>query len=330
MSTTKIAITGGAGFIGAYLVRRFANAGYHVVVIDNFLRGTPKRLEGIQNITQAHVDILNLAELTQATKGCQAIFHLAAINGTENFYSIPDTILEVGVRGMFNVLDACKVNNIKELVVASSAEAYQDPEQIPTPESVVLKVPDPKNPRYSYGASKLISEVLAMNFYRDHFEKLQIFRPHNIYGPDMGTKHVIPQFINRALKLVANSSSEHIVFDIQGEGTETRAFCYIDDLVEAFWTMYHKGGHREIYHLGNPEEVSIKDVVKAVLDNLSVSYELNHLPITAGSVGRRCPDITKVASLGYTPQVNLKEGTRRTFEWYQSHSEAFSQANQLI
>lgn len=330
MSTKTIAITGGAGFIGAYLVRRFAQSGYHVVVIDNYLRGTPIRLDGIQNITLAQVDILDLNQLIEATKSCEAIFHLAAINGTENFYTIPDTILEVGVRGMFNVLDACKANNIKKLVVASSAEAYQDPEQIPTPESVMLKVPDPKNPRYSYGASKLISEVLAMNFYRDHFEKLQIFRPHNIYGPDMGTKHVIPQFIIRALDLIDQSSGNEVKFDIQGDGNETRAFCYIDDLIEAFWTMYHHGGHREIYHLGNPEEVSIKQVVDSVFRNLSATYQLNHWPITAGSVSRRCPDISKISALGYQPKVNLNEGVKRTFEWYKNHREVSYNGNSLI
>jgi UDP-glucose 4-epimerase len=330
MNTKTVAITGGAGFIGAYLVRRFAGAGYHVVVIDNFMRGTPARLDGVENITLAQVDILDLNALTEATKGCQAIFHLAAINGTENFYKIPDVILEVGIKGMFNVLDACKANNIKELVVASSAEAYQDPEEIPTPESVILKVPDPLNPRYSYGASKLISEVLAMNFYREHFEKLQVFRPHNIYGPDMGTKHVIPQFIIRALEEIENQKGDQIQFDIQGDGSETRAFCYIDDLIEAFWVMYHHGAHRNIYHLGNPEEVSIKQVVDSVFSNVQTRYTLNHLPITSGSVSRRCPDISKVAALGYQPKVNLQEGVKRTFDWYFSNQHAPKSTNEFI
>ena len=254
----KIAVTGGAGFIGAYLVRKLVLLGYEVVVIDNFLRGVPQRLEPVKGkFEMKTVDICDLEQLVAATKGCNAIFHLAAINGTENFYKIPDKILEVGVKGMLNIMETCYRNGIKELVIASSAEAYQDPETIPTPESVILKVPDPSNPRYSYGASKLISEVIAFNYYRDHFTKLQIFRPHNIYGPDMGTKHVIPQFVLRLLELLKGNSPNNaaIDFEIQGDGLETRAFCYIDDLVDALMTMYINGGHREIYHLGDRKSV---------------------------------------------------------------------------
>jgi len=317
----RIAVTGAAGFIGSYLVKRLAAAGYQVLAVDNFVRGIPERLDGIDELELATVDILDKEALEEALKGCRAVFHLAAINGTENFYTIPDKILEVGVLGMFNVVEACYKNKIKELVVASSAEAYQTPKTIPTPESEVLKVPDPSNPRYSYGASKLISEVIAMNCHREHFTKLQIFRPHNIYGPDMGSKHVIPQFILRALDLAASHPEGSIAFPIQGNGQETRAFCYIDDLIEAFMTMYQLGGHREIYHLGNPEEVSVNQVVKEVFRNLKRDYTLVHEPVTAGSVNRRCPDIAKVAELGYRPNVNLSEGISRTFQWYSAHRE---------
>jgi UDP-glucose 4-epimerase len=317
----KIAVTGAAGFIGAYLVKRLSSAGYHVVAVDNFMRGIPERLDGIDEVVLATVDILDKESLRDAFKGCRAVFHLAAINGTENFYAIPDKILEVGVLGMFNVIEACYQNNIRELVVASSAEAYQMPETIPTPETEVLKVPDPSNPRYSYGASKLISEVIAMNCHREHFTKLQIFRPHNIYGPDMGSKHVIPQFILRALDLADAHPEGAVPFPIQGNGLETRAFCYIDDLIEAFMNMYLLGGHREIYHLGNPEEVSINQVVGEVFRNLNREFEIIHEPVTIGSVSRRCPDISKISELGYRPQVGLVEGIAHTYRWYAAHRE---------
>ncbi len=318
MLKKKIAITGGAGFIGAYLVKKFVAKGYQVVAIDNFMRGTPERLKDVKDLIEIKTaDICVLDELIHATAGCEAVFHLAAINGTENFYKIPDKILEVGVKGMFNVMDACYKNNIKELVVASSAEAYQDPEEIPTSENVILKVPDPTNPRYSYGASKLISEVIAFNYYRDHFTKLQIFRPHNIYGPDMGTKHVIPQFVLRLIDKMNTIPEGSVVdFEIQGDGNETRAFCYIDDLVNALVTMYEKGGHRQIYHLGNPEEVTIRDVVSALFANVGNSYNIVSEAITQGSVKRRCPSINKIAALGYKPEISLKEGVARTYEWY--------------
>ncbi len=329
----KIGITGGAGFIGAYLVKKFVSMGFHVVAIDNFMRGTPERLKDIAGqFEMKKVDITDLSQLISATEGCKAIFHLAAINGTENFYKIPDKILEVGVKGMFNVMDACLKNGIKELVIASSAEAYQDPESVPTNESVILKVPDPSNPRYSYGASKLISEVIAFNYYRDHFTKLQIFRPHNIYGPDMGTKHVIPQFILRLLELLENNPGKDSVldFEIQGDGLETRAFCYIDDLVDALITMYEKGGHREIYHLGNPEEVNILGVVDALFEPLEQEYKIIAKPLTAGSVKRRCPDISKISRLGYSPSVMLKEGVRKTYDWYREFYNTNKSQNTLI
>lgn len=314
----KIAITGGAGFIGAQLVKRFAAKGYHILVLDNFIRGVPARLDNLDgHIDIDAVDICDRNQMIQAVKGCHAVFHLAAINGTANFYEVPDKILETGIKGIFNVMDACYENGIKELVVASSAEAYQHPEIIPTPEDVILKVPDPSNPRYSYGASKLISEVIALNCYREHFEKLQIFRPHNIYGPDMGTKHVIPQFILRLLQAMeTENGEEELSFEIQGDGSETRAFCYIDDLINAFEVMYFKGGHRQIYHLGNPEEIAILDLVQEVFAQVSRPYRIKNTPLSNGSVKRRCPDISKIAKLGYSPTVTLKEGIARTFSWY--------------
>jgi UDP-glucose 4-epimerase len=306
--------------------------GYDVVAIDNFMRGTPERLSAIAGqFEMKNVDITDIGQLIAATENCNAIFHLAAINGTENFYKIPDKILEVGVKGMFNVMDACYKNNIKELIIASSAEAYQDPETVPTTESVVLKVPDPSNPRYSYGASKLISEVIAFNYYRDHFTKLQIFRPHNIYGPDMGTKHVIPQFILRLLDLLEEKpGDESLDFEIQGDGLETRAFCYIDDLVDALLAMYLKGGHREIYHLGNPEEVNILGVVTALFKNTDRKYTIAAAPLTQGSVKRRCPDITKIRGLGYEPAISLTEGVKKTYEWYKEFHKTVRSKNTLI
>ncbi|MBX7202442.1 MAG: NAD-dependent epimerase/dehydratase family protein [Bacteroidia bacterium] len=326
----RIAVTGAAGFIGAYLVKRLVTAGYQVVAVDNFTRGIPERLDGLDEVLLATVDILDKEALSEAFRGCRAVFHLAAINGTENFYTIPDKILEVGVLGMFNVVDACYQNNIRELVIASSAEAYQAPAIVPTPETEVLKVPDPSNPRYSYGASKLISEVIAMNFHRDFFTKLQIFRPHNIYGPDMGSKHVIPQFILRALDMAEEQPEGLLSFPIQGNGEETRAFCYVDDLVDAFITMYQLGGHREIYHLGNPEEVSINQVVAEVFRNLNRKFEVVHQPVTAGSVSRRCPDISKIAALGYRPAINLSEGVARTFKWYAANRELIKGYQSLL
>ena len=202
MSAGKILVTGGSGFIGSGLVKALLRAGAQVRVLDDNSRGNPRRLAGIaKNIEFIAGDIRDAAAVESAAKGMDEVHHLAFVNGTEFFYSRPDLVLDVGVRGMINVIDACRRHGIGQLILASSSEVYQSPPHIPTDESAPLVVPDVQNPRYSYGAGKLISEVMAINFGRKYFERVLIFRPHNVYGPDMGFEHVMPQFALRVKAL---------------------------------------------------------------------------------------------------------------------------------
>jgi UDP-glucose 4-epimerase len=129
----------------------------------------------------------------------------------------------------------------------------------------------------------------------------------------------VPQFILRALKAREASSGGTAPFEIQGDGTETRAFCYVDDIVSGILTMYERGGHREVYHIGNDEEVSIRDLAGRV--GKAVGVDLDILPGEAaeGGTPRRCPDITKMRGLGYSPAVSLDEGLERTVAWYRAH-----------
>ena len=143
--------------------------------------------------------------------------HAAFVNGTQFFYSMPQLVLDVGIRGMLNVLDACLAHDVPELFVASSSEVYQTPPRIPTDESVPFSIPDPMNPRYSYAAGKITSEMLAINYARTHFQRMVIFRPHNVYGPDMGWEHVIPQFVLR-LPACAAGPTGPVRFDVLGTG----------------------------------------------------------------------------------------------------------------
>ena len=159
------------------------------------------------------------------------VHHLAFVNGTEFFYSAPELVLDVGVKGMINVIDACRAHGVGTLILASSSEVYQTPPQVPTDESAPLVVPDPPNPRYSYGGGKIISELMAINYGRKFFERVLIFRPHNVYGPDMGFEHVIPQFALRLKRAAARSQTGTVPFEIQGDGRQTRSFCHVDDLV---------------------------------------------------------------------------------------------------
>lgn len=314
-----ICVTGGSGFIGAYLVRKLVNLGYKVTVIDNLTRGDPIRLHKVKDDIQViDCDIRNEFEVQKATKGVDIVYHLAAVNGTENFYNYPELVLDVGIRGALSVVNACIANDVTELVVASTAEVYQEPAMLPTPEDIELKLPDSINPRYSYGGSKIATELIALNYGREHFEKLQIFRPHNVYGPDMGWKHVIPQFITRLQNL--NQSSEvDRVFEIQGSGIETRAFAYIDDVVDGIILMQERGEHRNIYHIGNDNEVSINELAEALMKINDVSFPIINTDGFQGGTSRRCPDISKMKSIGYIPKISLEEGLQKCQIWYSNH-----------
>jgi nucleoside-diphosphate-sugar epimerase len=312
----RVVVTGGSGFIGAYLVKRLLKEGWRVVVIDSLTRGDVSRLQDVISDIEFHqVDVRDEDAVTIAVKGADVVMHLAAVNGTENFYKQPELVLDVGVRGALAVVNACRRAAVPDLVFASTAEVYQTPSIIPTPETIPLMLPDSLNPRFSYGGSKIISELIAFNYGQDHFQKVQVFRPHNVYGPDMGWKHVIPQFIRRAVDLLDRKSNAAL-FPIQGDGHETRAFCYVDDIVEGIVTMYDKGGHREIYHIGNDGEISIRELVERVGQAMSLTLQIEVSERTVGNTPRRCPDISKMRALGYQPKVGLTEGLQRTVSWY--------------
>ncbi len=323
-------VTGGGGFIGAYLVKRLVRDGWDVAVVDTLVRGDASRFASVADqVDLFTVDVRDASALTGAFSGADVVMHLAAINGTENFYKHPELVLDVGLRGALAVVDACRSADVPDLVVASTAEVYQTPSVVPTPESIPLMLPDSLNPRYSYGGSKIATELIAFNYGQDHFRKVQVFRPHNVYGPDMGWKHVIPQFVLRAADAIEQAGDGQVDFPIQGDGTETRAFCHVDDVVDGIVTMYDNGGHREIYHIGNDHEISILDLVARI--GAIVGRELVPRPSSApsGATPRRCPDISKMRALGYQPKVSLDDGLRRTADWYLAHRSQVA-ANELM
>jgi nucleoside-diphosphate-sugar epimerase len=317
MTRAKILVTGGSGFIGSALVKALLRAGHSVRVLDDNSRGHPRRLADVINDVEFIAgDIRDADAVSLACKGVEEVHHLAFVNGTEFFYSRPELVLDVGVRGMINVIDACREHGIGRLVLASSSEVYQTPPRVPTDESVALSIPDPLNPRYSYGGGKLISELMAINFGRKHFERVLIFRPHNVYGPDMGFEHVIPQFAVRLHRLAAAQPSGVIKFEVQGSGQETRSFCHVDDLVGGVLTMRDKGEHLGIYHVGTMDEVSIAELARQVAREAGREIEVVPGPSAPGGTPRRCPEISKLAALGYKPRVSLEAGLALTLPWY--------------
>ena len=313
----RCVVTGGGGFIGAHLVRRLVRDGWDVVVVDNMARGDESRFADVADeVRLVTCDVRDEDALTAACAGAEVVFHLAAINGTENFYNHPDLVLDVGLRGALAAVNACARADVPDLVVASSAEVYQTPARVPTDEDVALMLPDSLNPRYSYGGSKIVSELIAFNYHRDHFRKVQCFRPHNVYGPDMGWKHVIPQFLLRAM---AAHDAGDPRFEIQGDGSETRAFAYVDDVVDGILLMRRQGDHRAVYHIGNDTETSIRDLATLTGEIVGTSLQIVPTPAAQGATPRRCPDIGRMRSLGYAPAVDLRAGLRRTAEWYARH-----------
>ena len=319
---SSILVTGGSGFIGSALVRALLKDGHSVRVLDDNSRGAPRRLKEVaKDIEFIAGDIRDPALVARAVRGVDEVNHLAFVNGTEFFYSAPELVLDVGVKGMVNVIDACRSEGVGSLVLASSSEVYQTPPQIPTDEHAPLLVPDPTNPRYSYGGGKIISELMAINYGRKFFDRVLIFRPHNVYGPDMGFEHVIPQFSLRLKGLTAKHPAGKLPFELQSDGSQTRSFCHVDDLIAGVMVMRAKGEHLGIYHVGTTEEITIADLARRVAAHVGREIELIPGPAPQGGTERRCPDIAKLGKLGYSPRVPLAAGLPSTVDWYWAHAE---------
>lgn len=313
-------VTGGTGFIGSALVRALIEHKQKVRVFDNNSRGRSARLADLEGQFEfVEADIRDAEAVAKACDGVDCVIHLAYVNGTEFFYKHPELILDIGIRGMLNVIDACRAHGVKELVVASSSEVYQLPPTIPTTEEVPMVVPDPLNPRYSYGGGKILWELMALNYGRTDFERVMIFRPHNVYGPDMGWEHVIPQFVMRAKAALQEQSEGPVPFKIQGDGSETRAFVHIQDFTDGLVKILEHGEHLNIYNIGNDEEVTIKQLLGLVFEELQREYQLETSALTKGSTPRRCPDITKLRGLGFEPKIPLKVGIKSIVDWYMAH-----------
>jgi nucleoside-diphosphate-sugar epimerase len=320
MSARRILVTGGSGFIGSALVKALVGRGETVRVLDDNSRGALRRLAGVErDIEFVGGDIRDAGAVDIAMRGIDEVHHLAFVNGTATFYSAPDLVLDVGVKGIVNVIDSCRRHGVGRLVLASSSEVYQSPPRVPTDESVPLVVPDPLNPRLSYGAGKIISEMMVINHGRKHFERVLIFRPHNVYGPDMGFDHVIPQFAVRLKRAIGEHKTGVVPFPIQGSGEETRSFCHVDDLVQGVLVMCEKGEHLGIYHIGTSEEVSIATLARAMAKVAGCEIALRPSAVLEGSTPRRCPDISKLSTLGYRPRVPLADGLPPMLQWYWDH-----------
>lgn len=314
----KVLVTGGTGFIGYYLIKLLINQGYAIDVVDNlsrssldddFRRVLPD-VRFIQGDLTEPLDNLGLAS------SYRYIFHLAAINGVKYANLVPEKVLRSNILSTIRVLDWCAVNPPENLLFASSSEVYHGgmkyyPMPMPTPESILLAIEDPYNPRLSYAASKIFGELMTIHQGKRYGFNARVVRYHNIYGPRMGYDHVIPEIIKRI-------HERQSPFSIYGPH-QTRSFCFIDDAARATmqFGFLSKGHH--IANIGNStEEIKIKDLYTLLFEMTDYHSEVEFHPAPEGSPDRRCPDTSFIEQLiGFQPEIPLRLGLQLTLDWYQ-------------
>lgn len=301
----KILVTGGTGFIGSAISNYFSKKGYKITILDNNSRGKLRRINKNNNIKFIKGDITKYKDVYNALKGQDCIFHLAAINGTRFFYEKPDKVLDVSCKGIINIIDAAKSFKIKNIFLASSSEVYHSPIKIPTDENEPIKIPDVFNPRFSYAGGKILTELIGINNAK-FFKKMIIFRPHNVYGIDMGNEHVIPELIFK----VKNAKKS---INIKGSGQQTRSFIYIDDFLDAFNLIFKKGKNLNIYNIGTKEQIKILDLAKVIIKTSNKKLKIKKGKIANGGTEKRTPNISKIQKLGFKQKFNIKKGINIIF-----------------
>ena len=303
----NILVTGGSGFIGSAIVKYLVKKKYNVVVFDNNSRGRSRRIKDVNNkISFIKGDIRDKKKLLSINKKIDTIIHLAYINGTKFFYKKPFEILDIAVNGYLNILEFCKIKKVQNLFLASSSEVYQNPIKIPTDENEMLKIPDIHNPRYSYGGGKIFSELYGLYFAKKYLKKFIIFRPHNVYGADMGNDHVIPEFIIRFKKIGKKKN-----FLIHGTGNEVRSFIHIDDFINGFDKVFQRGKNSEIYNIGTTEKVKISRLAYLISKFYKKKIKIIRSKLPKGSPSKRCPDIGKIKKLGFKQKISLRNGLKK-------------------
>ncbi len=306
----RVLITGAAGFIGSHLCERFLNEGHEVIGLDNFITGRPENIAHLfenPNFTFIRYDVTNFLYVEGKV---DLVLHFACPASPVDYMNHPIHTMKVDSVGTLNTLGLAKEKGSR-YVFASSSEVYGNPEVHPQPETYWGKV-NPIGPRSVYDEAKRFSEALTMAYHRQHGLDVRIVRIFNTYGPRMRRDdgRVIPTFITQALR------GEDLT--VHGDGTQTRSFCYVDDLVEGIYRVAVKDGlEGEVFNLGNPEEHTILDLAKMVIEITKSPSKIKFVERRKDDPDRRKPDITKAKKLlGWEPKVSLREGLERTVEWF--------------
>ncbi len=304
----RILVTGGAGFLGSHLCKRLLNDGHELICVDNFFTGTKNNILSILN--NPHFEILRHDITFPLYVEVDEIYNLACPASPIHYQHDPVQTTKTSIHGAINMLGLAKRVKAK-IFQASTSEVYGDPEVHPQPESYWGRV-NPNGIRSCYDEGKRCAETLFFDYYRQHKLRIKVARIFNTYGPNMHPNdgRVVSNFIMQAL--------QNKTITIYGDGSQSRSFCYVDDLIEAFvLLMDSEDGFTGPVNLGNPGEFTIKELAEIIIDLTNSKSELVYKPLPSDDPMQRQPDISLAKEkLNWEPRVTLKEGLQKTIPYF--------------
>jgi len=301
----RILITGAAGFLGSHLCDRFIREGYEVVGMDNLITGDMRNIAHLQSLTEftfVHHDVSTHINLNGSL---DYLLHFASPASPIDYLKIPIQTLKVGSLGTHNCLGLAMAKGAR-MLIASTSEVYGDPQVHPQTEEYWGHV-NPVGPRGVYDEAKRFQEAMTMAYHRYHGLETRIVRIFNTYGPRMRLNdgRVLPAFIGQALR-----GEDLTIF---GDGSQTRSFCYVDDLVEGIYRLLHSD-YAEPVNIGNPDEITIRQFAEEIIQLTGTTQKIIYQPLPKDDPTQRQPDISKAkAILGWEPKVDRAEGLARTY-----------------
>jgi len=306
----KILITGAAGFLGSHLCDRFIQEGYHVIGMDNLITGDLKNIAHLFPLEHFEFHHHDVSTFVHVSGKLDYILHFASPASPIDYLKIPIQTLKVGSLGTLNLLGLAKQKQAR-ILVASTSEVYGDPLVHPQTEEYFGNV-NPVGPRGVYDEAKRFMESITMAYHRFHGLETRIARIFNTYGSRMRLNdgRVVPAFMGQALR-----GEDLTVF---GDGSQTRSFCYIDDLVEGIYRLLFSD-YAEPVNIGNPHETTIKEFAEEILALTGADQKIIFKPLPTDDPTQRQPDITKAKELlGWEPKVNRAEGLKIVYDYFKS------------
>lgn len=310
MNKERVLVTGAAGFLGSHLCDRFIREGFHVIGMDNLITGDLKNIEHLFKLEDFEFYHHDVSKFIHVPGDLKYILHFASPASPIDYLKIPIQTLKVGSLGTHNCLGLAKSKKARVLV-ASTSEIYGDPLVHPQPEEYWGNV-NPVGPRGVYDEAKRFQEAMTMAYHNFHGLETRIVRIFNTYGPRMRLNdgRALPAFIGQALR-----GEDLTVF---GDGSQTRSFCYVDDLVEGIYRLLLSDYHLPV-NIGNPSEITLKQFAEEVISLTGTKQKIVYKPLPVDDPKQRRPDITKAKQiLGWEPKVQRKDGLAATYEYFKS------------